>query len=204
MGLLHDAAIAWDGLRNTTYYLLLGRAGTLCDSVTLDFAPEDFPHLSGMQYTDDVDFGMSRAERMGKKLIRKIVDKEVDDALIEKSDNWTKRVKGRLRSILELENTLDSDFLIFKFDPAKTKNCSGINAKYVIKSNTSNLSFFVFVDEKNSNRWYCKSIFSFSHADYTAGQTRVTVLKKQKRVAGELVWDYTHKNYRPEKEPAPV
>ncbi len=204
MGLLYDSAIAWEGLRDTTYYLLLGKAGKLCDSITLEFAPEHFPHLAGMQYAGDVDFNLNRAERMGKKFIRKVIAHDIDDTLVEKSENWDSRIKGRLNSILELEKTLDSDFLICKFDPRKMRNGSEIDAKYVIKSSTSNLSFFVFVDENDSSRWYCKSIFSFDCADYTIGQTRVTVLKKQKRIAGEMVSDYTHKNYKPEKEPTPV
>ncbi len=99
-----------------------------------------------------------------------------------------------------MEDTLDSDFLIFSFDPRKVKGVSQIDARYIIKSRTTNFAFFVFVDRKDSSRWYCKSIFPYEAADYTAGQMRLTVLKKQKRVV--TVIDYTHKNYIADQEPA--
>lgn len=204
MGLLYDAAVAWDGMHSTTYDLLLGRAGKLFEPVALNFLPEDFPHLAGMQYANDVDFNISRAERFGEKLVGKIIAKDFDDALIEKAENWDRRIKGRLCSLLALERTLDSEFLIFQFDKRKVKGGSDIDAKYVIKNKTTSFAFFVFLDKKESSRWYCKSIFPYEVADYTAGQTRLTVLKKQKRISGEIRIDYTHKNYIPSKEPVTV
>ncbi len=204
MGLLYDAAVTWNGLQNTTYYLLLGRAGKRFAPVTLDFLPEDFPHLAGMQYANDVDFNISRTERFGDKLVTKVINKDFDDTLIEKAENWSRRIEGRLRSILALEDTLDSDFLIYRFDSQKVKGSSRIDAEYVIKDKQTNFTFFVFVDEKDSCRWYCKSIFPYESVDYTSGQSRLTVLKKQKCISGTLVIDYTHKNYIPNKEPATV
>lgn len=73
MGLLLDAAAAWSGLYNTTYDLLLGRRETWTASLSLGFAPEDFPHLAGMQYAGDIDFGLSRAEIYGGKLVGKLL-----------------------------------------------------------------------------------------------------------------------------------
>ncbi len=73
MGLLYDAAAIWNGLRCTSYDFLLGRAGKLYAPVRLEFLPEDFPHLAGMHYAKDVDLSISRAERFGGKLVRKIL-----------------------------------------------------------------------------------------------------------------------------------
>ena len=61
MGLFLDAATAWNKLSGTQYIFDLGRKGKL-HKLTISFLNEDFPHLAGMQYAKDVDFGLDRAE----------------------------------------------------------------------------------------------------------------------------------------------
>lgn len=196
MGLLFDAAVAWSNLHSTTYDLLLGRKGTWSDSLSLSFCPEDFPHLAGMQYATDVDFGLNRAEIRSGKFISKIINKEVDDELIEKAAEWEPKIRGRLEGIIALEEALDNEFLIYKFDSRKVPYGSNIAAKYVIKNLRTGITFFVFVDE-DEKRWFCRSVFQLNMADYTTNQTRVTVLKKKKRRDGAVIIDYTHPNYKP-------
>lgn len=83
MGLLYDAALAWHGLQNVNYFLLLGRSKKWSSALFLDFSLGDFPHLAGMQYARDVDFDVNPAELRGEKLISKIIGGEIDDTLIE-------------------------------------------------------------------------------------------------------------------------
>lgn len=40
-------------------------------------------------------------------------------ALIEKAAEWKTKIRGRLEGIIALEEALDNDFLIYKFDPHK-------------------------------------------------------------------------------------
>ncbi len=197
MGLLFDAAVAWSNLHSTTYKLLLGRKRTWSDSFSLSFYPEDFPHLAGMQYATDVDFGLNRAEIYSGKFISKIINREVDDEIIEKSAEWETKIQGRLECIIAMEDALDNEFLICKFDSRSVPYGSNIVAKYVIKNLRTGITFFVFVDE-NEQRWFCRSIFQLNIADYTKNQTHVTVLKKEKWKDGSIVIDFTHPNYKPE------
>ena len=197
MGLLYDAALAWHGLQNVNYFLLLGRKGKWSSSLFLDFSLGDFPHLAGMQYASDVDFDVNPAELRGEKLISKIIGGEIDDTLIERSANWEGRIRGRLEGIIALEAALDSDFLIYIFDSRKVPYGTNISAKYVIKDQRTGMTFFFFVDS-NENRWFCRSIFQANLTDYTVNQTRVFVLRKRKQKDGTVLIDYTNPHYRPQ------
>lgn len=196
MGLLYDAAIAWSRLHDTIYDFHLGRKGKSLDVISLDFCPEAFPHLAGMQYAADIDFGLNRAEIYGGKFVSKIINKEVNDELIEKAADWEPKIRSRLEGIIALENALDNEFLIYRFDAKRVPHGSNIAAKYVIKDLHTGVTFFIFVDE-GGTRWFCRSLFQLNIADYTENQARVTVLKKRKRKNKEVVFDYTHRNYRP-------
>lgn len=199
MGLLYSAAVAWSNLYNKKYDMLLGRKGKWSSSFSLDFCPEDFPHLAGMQYANDVDFGINKAEVRSGKLIEKILNREINDELIEKSVNWERKIRGRLEGLIALEETLDSDFLICKYDQHKVPHGSLIEAKYVIKNLSSGITFFVFVDDSET-RWFCRSVFQMNIADYTINQTHVTVLKKMKWHNNKVVIDYINPNYKPVEE----
>lgn len=195
MGLLLDAAIAWNNLHDTTYELLLGRKSKCDPMVTLSFMPEDFSHLAGIQYADDVDFSLSRAELHGKKFMDKLLRREVDDWIIEKAAEWEHRIRSRLEGLICLEQTLDDEFSIYRYNQRNVPHGSTIPAQYVIKSEVTGVTFFVFID-KGAGRWFCRSIFRPDATDYTINQARMTVLQKCKIRNGETVIDYTHPHYR--------
>ena len=195
MGRLMDAAQAWSALYDTQYELLLGRKGNWTELLKLEFLPEHFPHLAGIQYAADVDFGCSKAELRGKKWIGKILNGEIDDGLIEKSCRWTDTIAGRLDGILALEDTLDSEFTICRFDPAKVPHGTRIQAQYVIKNQATDMTFFVFLDQ-DTGKWFCRSVFRLHIADYTVNQTHVTVLIKRKLRQQSLIWEQINPHYR--------
>lgn len=196
MGMLLDAVNAWVALQDTTYEFLLGRSKNWSASFTLDFQPSDFPHLAGVHYADDVDFGINRAELHSAKFIAKLLSGYIDDDLIERAAAWNSKIKNRLECIIVLERILDADFLIYKFEQKRVPHGSTLCAEYVIKYADTDLALFVFVDHDMHTRWFCRSVFQSSSADYTINQTRLTVLKKRKLKNGELNIDYTHPNYK--------
>ena len=124
MSLLYDAAVAWSNLQGTSYSFLLGRKGTWSESFVLSFSPEEFPHLAGLQYALDVDFGVNKAEMRGNRLIPKLLSGEIDSKLIEKSTNWQSNILGRLEGIIALEETLDTNFFIYLFNSDKVPHGS--------------------------------------------------------------------------------
>ena len=56
MCLFKQAAVAWSELIGTKYEIIAGRKGEQY-TINLDFEAADFPHLAGIQYAPDVDFG---------------------------------------------------------------------------------------------------------------------------------------------------
>ncbi len=177
MGLFLDAANAWNVLHNIRYILDIARSGKLT-RIDLSFLDEDFPHLAGMQYARDVDFGIRKAEYYGERLIPALLSKRLDDVKIEESRNWDK-ISGRLTAVVNLQNTLDNEFSIVSFNKSKVRVFSQIEAKFAIKSTASENVYFVFLDER-SGRYYCKSAFRKEFTDYMENQSPMRVLQKIK------------------------
>lgn len=177
MGLFLDAANAWNALHNIRYILDIARSGKLT-RIDLSFLDEDFPHLAGMHYARDVDFGIRKAEYYGERLIPALLSKRLDDVKIEESRNWDK-ISGRLTAVVNLQNTLDNEFSIVSFNKSKVRVFSQIEAKFAIKSTVSENVYFVFLDER-SGRYYCKSAFRKEFTDYMENQSPMRVLQKIK------------------------
>ena len=193
MGLFLDAARAWNALRNTTYILDIARKRKLAE-VKLSFSPEDFPHLSGMQYAKDIDFGGHKSEYQGEHLVPTLLNGEINDIEIERSRNWQK-ISGRLEAIIGIEKILDETFTIAAFSNSKVRCHSRIEAEYVIKGQIGDF-YFVLLDSR-SGRYYCKSAFRKERVDYVANQSVMTVLQKVKIVDGFSSLLYRRPGYEP-------
>lgn len=192
MGLFLDAAIAWSSLHNVNYILDIARKGKL-ERIELSFLDEDFSHLSGMQYAKDIDFGIRKSEYYGENLIPALLNKRMDDTKIELSRNWN-RISGRLTAIINLQKTLDGEFIIVSFNKLKVRGYSQIDAKFAIKSMISGDVYFVFLDER-SRRYYCKSAFRKENTDYSENQSVMTLLQKTKIVDDVITVLYTRDGY---------
>lgn len=195
MGLFLDAANAWNDLHNTRYILDIAKKCNL-QRIELSFPDEDFPHLSGIHYAKDIDFGINKAEYYGKKLIPTLLSKRIDDTIIETSQNWNK-ISGRLTAIKNLQATLDGNFIIASFNRLKVRGYSQIDAKFAIKSTISDDVYFVFLDNRDGN-YYCKSAFKKSLTDYFENQTIMTLLQKTKIINGVPDILYTKDGYTPD------
>ena len=176
MALLYDAAVAWDNLLNTSYQITYGKSGKLY-SVSLSFKPEHFFHMSGIHYVDDVDFKISFKK---SNFLSLILSGKIDSGVVEKSSNWVD-IKGRLEAIVRLEGILDSDFEFYQFNPRYLPFYSNLSAKYMIRDTQTRDVVFLFVDGEEDNS-YCKSIFTMTDRDYSAGQRKVRLLQKCKSI----------------------
>lgn len=191
-----DAAKAWHKLNSTEYSLFLSQKGKKTYSINLQFDDQYFFHLAGMQYSQDVDFGLNRNQYYGKNLIPALLTGKLKDSKIESSLNYEERIKGRLKAIINLEDTLDHDFEIAKFNKNKVPDYCSIDADFVIRNVTSGDVFFVFLAE-DGNFCYCKSAFLNNEKNYMLNQSKLTVLTKTKTVNGIEVYSFQHPNYNP-------
>lgn len=198
MSLILEAAKQWTHLLNCEYSLTIGRKGKM-QELKLTFRSEDFDHLAGMQYADDVDFKLHPNEYRGAKLIPALLAGKVDGALLEKSRSW-ERIQDRLHVVLNLEKILDDDFEVYRFESKKLPFYSKIKASYCIYSDLCNKGIFLFWD--GSDQYYCKSVFSFDgDNDYRKGQARWTLLHKFKTESGIAKELFRYEKY---KEPTMV
>jgi len=194
MCLLLEAAKAWQRLVKIEYHITVGRKGKSV-RLRLDFDFADFPHLVGMQYAQDVDFGLRLSEYYGEKLVPVLLCGKMDGSKIEKSRNWEK-IKGRLNAIISLQKTLDSEFSIARFDSSRVHTNSRIDADYVIKNLDSGETYFIFIDESKEHCHYCKSAFAKGNIDYMQNQPLLTVLKKVKFENGNSRVLFQHPNFK--------
>ena len=191
MGHLLEAAEKWDSLRHTSYRIIIGKRHQ-SEMIHIQFRPIDFSHLSGIHYARDVDLGPRWAYH-GVRLIPALLSGKLDDAKVEKSQEW-KRIDDRLCAIIKIEEILDSDFSIYRFAPQKLSFHSTSVASYLVYSETYGEGIFLFLD-KDQNICYCKSVFSAETHDYRQNQTRWTVLEKIKIVGTSESTLYTHPSY---------
>ena len=199
MDLLLEAAKAWDSLQSVRYIFDVAKRGKL-KRIELSFAYGDFPHLAGMQYAEDVDFGIRKSEYYGQLLIPALLSGRMDGSKITAGRNWG-RISGRLVAIKNLQNTLDNKFIIVSFNKRRVKGYSQLNAEFAIKSTVSDDVYFVFLDER-SGRYYCKSAFRKESIDYTENQSRLTLLQETKIMDGTPIILFTKEGYSPEDESA--
>ena len=195
MGLLSDAAAVWAALQNKEYIFHVAKKGSV-DTVRLSFSDFDFPHIAGMQYANDVDFGIRKSEFYGSRLVSAVLSGRIDDKKIEKSKNWDK-ISGRLNAVINLQYILENDFTIARFSNSKVRGYSKINAKYVVKSKITDDIYFIFFDDR-TGRYYCKSAFKKDVTDYFENQTVVTVLYKAKSENGTVQTLYKKNGYQPD------
>ena len=58
---------------------------------------------------------------------------------------------------------------------------SNIKADYMLQNFRDNLIFYIFTEKRtNADTQFCKSFFENKDTDYTAGQTKMTLLYKEK------------------------
>lgn len=194
MGLLFDAAIAWDKLSNATYDIDVAKNRKV-HHIKLSFLREDFPHIVGMHYATDADFGISENEYYGDKLIPAILDKRLDDRRIERSRDWS-RISGRLTAIINLEATLDNEFDIAAFDNKKAVGYCKIKADYIILDRISDDIYFVFLKSREEE-YFCISAFKKESHDYFLNQQKMTVLYKAKTIDSVKTELFKHQRYDP-------
>ncbi len=193
MSLFLAAARKWESLSDTSYDITIGHKNT-SETLHIAFRPIDFHHLSGIHYAKDIEFGLYWKEYQGEKLIQVLTSQKMDSTLIEKSANWDK-ISERLSAIIRINEILESDFSIYRFHPRRLPFHSTIKAAYFLYREQNQDGIFLFVDQEE-DCYYCKSIFQKNANDYRSNQTRWTVLKKTKRVAGTETPLFTHPSYK--------
>lgn len=184
------------------YVIHLGRNGKYA-IFTITIEKEDCHHLMGMHYLRDIE---DRSNR-GKIFDRMMSDPGYLERLAS-STQWTDELENRVACTTVLEQILDDNKTIYRYNPKRLFFYSQIKAEYLLAQNNYQISpdcssdVFLFIDKRDaksdaSDR-FCKSIFPKRGRDFTEYQAKWTLLYKEKiGITGISNVLYQHKGYSP-------
>lgn len=175
MDKLQKRAIAFKRLLDYEYKIILGRRGETTE-IVIGFEKTDFPHLIGLHKLTDVLNGNIATEKLfddcvkGKISCEKISQSSFFDVLGNRFEYFDK-----------LEQMLDSNEIVFKCNTNQMARFSRIVADFELKNVLEELIFYLFIEKRDdSGKQYCKSFIQENDIDYTYGQTKMTLLYKEK------------------------
>lgn len=172
---LQRCALAFQRLLDTQYEIIIGRKGKI-SKIILNFSETEFVHLAGMHKLVDNEFFRTASR---KKVFDYAVSGKISYDSLTKSDNFD-FVKERIEYFEFLENMLDSNDIIFKYN-SKKNVFSLIQADYLLQSTHDSRDIYIFLDKLEiSDSHFCRSFFPKGDKDYTAGQAKYTLLYKKK------------------------
>ena len=175
MDKLQERAFSFKKLLNYEYKVVLGRKGKKTEFI-INFKKSDFPHLIGLHKLTDILNGNIAT----KKLFDECLTGKFSYTLISKSEFFQK-LGNRFEYFDKLEAMLDSNDMIFKCNTNNLSSFSRIVADFELKNIYEDLIFYLFLEKRNhSEEHYCKSFIQESFIDYTYGQTKMTLLYKEK------------------------
>ena len=114
------------------------------------------------------------------KLFDECLTGKISFETISKSKFFSK-LGNRFEYFADLEKMLDSNEMVFKCNNPNMAKFSKIIADFELKNVYEELIFYLFIEKrKQSQKSYCKSFIQESKIDYTYGQTKMTLLYKDK------------------------
>lgn len=174
--ILYRAAEVWKELTAYRYIFTYGYKEKL-HHINLTFSPEDFPHLAGFQYLKD----LTLPRYSPRKTVDMILAGKITDDQVKKGQQYSERVKPRLRALVRLKERLDQEFELFSYRPMFYSFFTKIKADYLISSNIEP-SAFVFIIKGASNstvsEFLCCSAFEKGDRDYCTNQRPYDLLRK--------------------------
>lgn len=180
MDRLRECAENFRNLQNIEYKMILGKKGRT-EEINLCFRESDFHHLSGLQKLTDIEFLRSGNR---SKIFNKILNGDITYSQIEKSIYFD-RIEKRIPLVSGLENYLDRNDLIFKYNRYK-QPYSNIEAKFLLMGIENGTMAYLFLDEEErKNHYFCRSMFPKEKIIFEQNQPRFSLLYKEKIMLSE-------------------
>ncbi len=191
---------AFNDFIGTRYIIHLGRAGKIAQ-LTITFESEDCHHLMGLHYLRDRDDRRNRS----KIFYDLLSDPDYRDYLAS-SKHWTDTLEARVSCTALLEQILDDNRTIYRYNNKALQFTSSITAEYLLANANYSLSndcsndIYLFLDRRTdgSSDYFCRSVFPKSSLDFTVRQARWALLYKEKLDVGNNSYIlYQHSGYSP-------
>lgn len=175
MDILRHCAENFNHLLSYQYHIVIGRKGKMLE-FTITFDPADFHHLAGLhKLRDNVRFQTGKRD----DIFRDILAGKLTVQQAARS-SFFQEMESRLRPLAELEAFFDSNELIFRYN-AKANVFSAISADYLLQNDFEGNPVYLFLAQRTGkDTQVCRTFFPKAEKDYTEGQPRYTLLKKEK------------------------
>ena len=170
---IKDCVSAFLPLLNTEYKIVLGRK-EVAVTLRITFDKKDCFHLMGLQYLVD----RPELNRDRGKVFDGIMSGSISTEQVESSDFY-KRIEERVNFLPLLEQLLDSNDTIFKYNK-KANMYSMIEADYLMKNKMEEKDLYLFLSHATDDKYFCRSFFPKGEKDYTKNQASWTLLYKKK------------------------
>lgn len=188
MDFIQACAVTFQTLLSYEYHFVIGRKGNIKEFY-LRFEKADFHHLLGLHKLKDI---AQIQQGMREKIFDKILRGEITEELIKRS-SFYEQMKGRIVPLIGLEEMLDGNKLIFRYNE-KVQKFSLIKADYLLEGDVNEIPVFLFLGKRNDDEkeQMCRTFFRKGNVDYTERQPQYTLLKKEKKnlVTGEVSVQY--------------
>lgn len=192
MNTIYNCVDSFVSLIDTEYIIKIGRKET---SVTLhiQFQKDHCFHLMGLQHLKD----RPNLKRSRSKVFDDILKRKISKENIESSVFYS-GIARRIQLLPTLESILDSNDTIFKYN-RNLNQFSMIEADYLLKSNLTEETVFVFLSQEKDGTYCCKSFFPKETTDFSLNQPVWTLLYKEKiqRSSGKRTVLYDKQNSNP-------
>ena len=174
MDKLLACAKTFDSLIDEEYRILIAHKNNQVE-LKITFAPIDFHHLMGLGKLKDL-----RIHRDNRTdVFKKILNGKITYDTIRQS-KYIQEIGNRFEPLSQLEELLDSNYLTFRYRP-ENNPASTIIAEYLLSVEFKSNDVYIFLDKKeNAENYFCRSFFPKTNKDYTIGQTKYTLLRKEK------------------------
>ncbi|MBR6642700.1 MAG: hypothetical protein IKL28_03455 [Lachnospiraceae bacterium] len=176
MDLLKKCALSFQKLLEYEYHFVIGRKGQLRE-FGLGFDMADFHHLAGLHKLKDI---AQIQQGMREKIFEKILQGDISMRLLKKSSYYS-QMEGRILPLTGLERFLDDNQMIFRYNE-KIRKFSVIKADYLLEGNANLIPSYLFLGarKEDEKEQMCRTFFRIEDKDYTEGQPKYTLLKKEK------------------------
>ena len=186
MDKLFACAKAFESLLDAEYRVIIAHK-TNSIELRITFNAIDFHHLMGLGKLKDL-----RIHRENRTdVFTKIISGKITYDKI-KNSRYIHEIENRFEPLCQLEDLLDSNYLTFRYRQQQNPT-STIIADYLLSANFKDNDIYIFLANKlNDKQYFCRSFFPKADKDYTIGQTKYTLLYKEKITlsTGESVIQY--------------
>ena len=182
MDMLQQCAENFSRLLSYQYHIIIGRKGKMRE-FTITFDAADFHHLAGLHKLRDI-IRFQTGER--DDIFHDILAGKLTLRQAGKSA-FFQEMESRLKPLAGLEAFIDSNEIIFRYN-AKANVFSAISADYLLQNDFAGNPVYLFLAQRTgADTQVCRTFFPKAAKDYTEGQPRYTLLKKEKRnlITGE-------------------